>query len=411
MKELLDLIIFGTPFAWILLAITFLAIILIPQLFGIKTLNGLIFAQITLFFNAVPIIAGLSYEAVLVERGIHFFAVEFLFYVVIYAIYGRLLRRREQVLEALQRFFASKATIPFIVLILLVAISNAALTPTDGSSRIEYMTKAWFSLLKPLINLALPLAYIGVFILLLNPKRRHLGYLLLAITIISNMMAGSKASFAISLLSACLLLRDLAISFPRLRMRGQDKLKLSLFVAVMVVVALTRINTSAADLSDRFFLFGEATMMTYFADQPTAACQNVSTFASMHRGLARLAGDSSANNIDTLFGFALMIEATGANSFTGPNARLSAYALCNFAGERILLFAIVVAVYLCLMLIVFFSSLNRPRLLAIVYPFILISVSSASQDFNLIMQDITIFIALLCLSLFIRTSKPRPSHA
>jgi hypothetical protein len=151
--------------------------------------------------------------------------------------------------------------------------------------------------------------------------------------------------------------------------------------------------------------------LTYFADQPTAACESVSTFASMHRGLARLAGDSSANDIDTLFGFALMIEATGFNTFTGPNARLSAYALCNFADERIVFWAIVVVAYLGLMLIVFSLSLNRPGLLAIVYPFFLVSLAAASQDFNLIMQDITLCCALLCVLVFILASKPRLSHA
>jgi hypothetical protein len=137
----------------------------------------------------------------------------------------------------------------------------------------------------------------------------------------------------------------------------------------------------------------------------------VSTFASMHRGWARLAGDSSATNIDTLFGFALMIEAVGVNTFTGPNARVSAYALCNFADERILLCAVVIFVYLGLLLRVASRCLNRPRLLAVVYPFALVSLSGASQDFNLIMQDITLFFVLLLLLVLIPVSKPRVSHA
>ena len=410
MKDLLEVIVFDTPFSWTLLAITALSVVLVPRFFGVKMLNGLLFAQMTLFFNAIAIIAGLSNEAILVERAIHFFSVELLFFALIYATYGHLLKRREQVLAALQRFFGSKAAIPFIAFMMLVASFNAVVTPTDGSSRIEYMTNAWFSLVKPFIQLALPLSYLGVFILLLNPKRRRLGYLLLVTTVTSNIMTGSKASFAYSLLSAFLMLRDLSISHYRLRIRAQDKVKLFLFVAAMIGVALTRLNVSPADVSDRFFLFGEATILIYFADQPTAACEGVSTFASMHRGLARLAGDSSANDIDTLFGFALMIEATGVNTFTGPNARLSAYALCNFPDERIVFWAIVVAVYLGLMLVVFSLSLNRPRLLAILYPFFLVSLAAASQDFNLIMQDITLFCGLLCVLVFILASKPRPTH-
>jgi hypothetical protein len=171
------------------------------------------------------------------------------------------------------------------------------------------------------------------------------------------------------------------------------------------------LDVSAADVYDRFFLFGEPIFLTYFSDRPTAACENVSTFASMHRGWARLAGDPSATNIDTLFGFALMIEAVGVNTFTGPNARLSAYALCNFADERIVLCAIVVLAYLGLMLLVFSLALKRPKLLSILYPFFLVSLAGASQDFNLIMQDITIFCALIFALIFIPASKPRLSHA
>lgn len=410
MKDLLDLIVFDTPFAWALLSITTLAIVLMPRLFGVKWLNGLLFAQITLFFNSISIIAGLSADAIPDERGIHFFAVEFAYLAIMYAVYKRLIRQRAKVFDALQRFFDGHGAIPFVCFIALIAVFNFLVTPTDGSSRIEYMTGAWFSLLKPFIQLATPLSYLGVFILLLNKRRRRLGYTLFATVVLSNVMTGSKASFAFGLLTAFLALRDLSID-PKLQIRKADKLKLSLFVAAAVSLALTRLEVSAADVSDRFFLFAEPTLLTYFSDRPTAACENVSTFASMHRGWARLAGDTSATNIDTLFGFALMIEATGVNTFTGPNARLSAYALCNFADERIMLCAIVVAAYLGLLLLVFSLYLNRPGLLAIVYPFFLVSLAGASQDFNLIMQDITLFGALLVSLVFIPASKRRLRHA
>jgi hypothetical protein len=410
MKDLLDLIVFETVFAWTLLSIIVLAMGVMPRLFGVNWLNGLLFAQVTLFFNATTIIAGLSTENVQVGRGFHFFAVEFLFLAATYFVYSRLIRHRTKVFEALHRFFDGPGTVPFVCFMILIAIFNFLVTPTDGSSRIEFMTDAWFSLLKPFIQLAMPLSYLGVFILLLNKRRRRLGYALLAIAVLSNVMTGSKASFAFGLFTAFLALRDLSVE-PKLHIRTADMLKLSLFVAAAVSLTLTRLDVTAADVYDRFFLFGEATILTYFSERPTAACENVSTFASMHRGWARLAGDPSATNIDTLFGFALMIETTGVNTFTGPNARLSAYALCNFADERIILFAIVVVAYLILLLLVFLLSLRRPRLLAIVYPFSLVSLAGASQDFNLIMQDITLFCALLFALMFILVSKPRPRHA
>jgi len=410
MKDLLDLIVFDTLFAWTFLTMTVLAIFLMPMLFGVKWLNGLLFAQITLLFNAIAIIAGLSTEAISDERGFHFFVVEFAFLAAMYSMYSRLIRHRAKVLDALQSFFNGQRAIPFVCFVALIAVFNFLVTPIDGSSRIEYMTGEWFSVLKPFIQIATPLSYLGVFIFLLNKRRRRLGYALLAIAVLSNVMTGSKASFALSLLSAFFALRDLSID-QKLHIRLGDKLKLSLFVSVTIVLALIRLDVSVADLYDRFFLFGESTILTYFSDRPTAACENVSTFASMHRGWARLAGDPSATNIDTLFGFALMIEALGVNTFTGPNARLSAYALCNFADERIVLCAIVVAAYLGLMLMVYSLSLNRPGLLAIVYPFFLVSLAGASQDFNIIMQDITLFSALLVALVFISASKRRRIHA
>jgi hypothetical protein len=225
MKDLLDLIVFDSAFAWMLLAITVLTISVIPRLFGVKWLNGLIFAQVTLFFNATTIIAGLSTGAVPDDRGVHFFCVEFLFLAGMYAVYSRLIRHRTKVLEALHRFFDGPGAVPFASLIVLIAIFNFLVTPTDGSSRIEYMTGAWFSLLKPFIQLATPLSYLGVFILLLNKRRRRLGYALLATAVLSNVMTGSKASFAFSLFTAYLALRDLSIN-PKLQLRSADKLKL-----------------------------------------------------------------------------------------------------------------------------------------------------------------------------------------
>lgn len=405
MKELLDLVVFDNVFAWTLFAVTFVGIAVIPKLFGVNLLNGLVLAQIMLLFNALPIIAGLSTDAISIERGIHFFGVEFVFLTVMYAIYSRLLRKRVQIFAALNRFFDSSAAKMLVGMMVLIAVFDFIVVPTDGSSRITYMTASWFSFVSPFIQLATSMAYFGVFLLLQNTRRRRLGYVLLMVAIIDSILTGSKASFAFGLLIAFLALRDL--SPDRMRIRYGDKLKLFVLVGTMVVLALTRLNVSFADVGDRFFLYGEATILTYFSDKPTTACENVSTFASMHRGLARLAGDPSANDIDTLFGYALMIQATGVNTFTGPNARLSAYTLCNFPGERIVLCAIVVVVYLVLLLAVFRRALARPMYLAVVYPFLLGSISSAAQDFNLIMQGITVFILLLIATIFLYA---KPSH-
>lgn len=402
MKELLSLLTFDTFASWLVILLVFLLIITIPRLFHVDWLNGLLLAQVTLFFTSLTTIAGLSNGVISLQLGIHFFSVEYIFYIVEYALYGYLLRSRAKVLVALNSFFGGKMALPFLAVSILICIFNYLVLPGEGGSRIAYMTGAWYSFVKPFIQFLAPLSSIGVFLLLLNKKRRWLGYALLIVVIAGSVISGSKASFAISLVSSFLLLRDL-FGETQIKFKLIDKASVVLLLICAIIIALSRLEVGLSDLFDRFFLFGEANLLTYFSDQPTAACDGLSMFAKMHRGWARLAGDISANNIDTLFGYALMIQAIGVNTFTGPNARLSAYALCNFPGINFIFLAIVLAGYAGLALSVFRRFLSSPLILAFVYPFLISSLSSAAQDFNIIMQDITYLLALLLAGLFLRS--------
>jgi hypothetical protein len=397
MTDLLDRLIFDSNFSWLLIALTLLAIAIMPRLFNLNYINGLIHQQIMLFFNATSIIAGLNSQAISVARGLHFYIIEFSFLALTYAAYRYLLKYRALVLAAMQKFLNRKGTLFIIAIVAMMAVFNYLLAPTDGSSRIAYMTEAWFSLVKPFIYIITPLSYFAVFILIPNRNRRCFGYILLLATVIANIATGSKASFSLGLITAYLAVRDLA-GPARFKIRQQDFVKLALFVGATIIFALARLEVSIADIRDRFFLWGEATILTYFSDTPTAACAHVSTFASMHRGLARFLGDTSAQDINTLFGYALTIEELGVNTFTGPNARLSAYMLCNFSDERIAFGAFVILVYFLFMFFLFRRIINRPAYIALIYPFFLTSLASASQDFALIMQAITVFSILLILT-------------
>lgn len=406
MSNLLDVIVFQTVFSWALLAVTVLVMVLMPRLFGLNYLNGLMYAQMTLLFNVVPIISGLDAETVSIGRGFHFYIIEFLFFALIFAAYRILLAYSVRVLTALREFFDGQGALYLTAFAIAMAFFNYLFTPTDGSSRIEYMTNVWFSFVKPFIQLATPLTYLGVFICITSQKRRHLGYVLLATVVIANIATGSKASFVFGLLTAFLMLRDFA-KVSLLKLRHQDKWVILIFVTAAIVYALARLEVSFVDIYERFFLFADATILTYFSNYPTAACVNVSTFASMHRGWARLLGDPSAMDINTLFGFALTIQELGVNTLTGPNGRLSAYFLCNFLDERVFFGAVVVLAYFSLLLLLFRRLLNRTKLLALVYPFLVFSLGSASQDFNLIMQDITIFVVLLLITIFLYSIRAR----
>jgi hypothetical protein len=189
-------------------------------------------------------------------------------------------------------------------------------------------------------------------------------------------------------------------------LRYSDHWKL-VFVAIpFALFALARLEVTPSDVADRFLLFGEATILTYFSDTPTEACRDVSTLASMHRGVARALGDTSANDIDTLFGFALTKLHTGVNTFTGPNGRFSAYVLCNFPGAKYSLAWVVVGIYFGLIAWLLRRSLRRRLHLAVVYPYIVTSFGLASQDFNLIMADITLA-SLLLVTTIAFTPAPR----
>jgi len=191
-----------------------------------------------------------------------------------------------------------------------------------------------------------------------------------------------------------LALRDL--SGPRTHvLKAADRWRLVLLAVPLAMTALVRLEVTPADVVERFMLFGEATILVYFADEPTAACEGVSTVASMHRGVARLLGDESANDIDTLFGFALTKIHLGVNTMTGPNGRLSPYFLCNFPGANLALGWLIVLLYRSLLLALYRRTRHRPLLLAVVFPYVVTSLGLASQDFNLVMADITITSGLL----------------
>ncbi len=394
MTALLELLIFKSALAWVLMGASLLVLVFLPKLLGLNFLNGMLNAQITLFFNILTMVGGLDADLIDSGRIVHFFVIEFGFLVAILLTYRWALRYRLHVLGALQRFFNGNGAYLLTAFMGLLTAFNFVEAPSDGSSRIEYMTQGWFSLLKPLIQIATPLSYLGVFMLLLNPRRKMLGYLLLVISILANVATGSKASFLLSLGFAYLAVRDLTAG-QKIAMTKTERTVIVAFTGLAAVIALSHLAVDASDLLDRFFLYGEANILTYFSPDPTAACSNVSLFAAMHRGWARLLGDSSALDIDTLFGFALMIQETGVNTLTGPNARLSAYFLCNFPDARIVFGLIDVAFYLLLIRSSFSQAVRHPKILAVFYPFMLASLYGASQDFNLIMQDITIMCGLI----------------
>jgi len=397
LADLLELVQLDGLALWLSIVVALAGIAVIPRFFGLNRVNALAFAQVTLAFNVVIMLAGWDSHEVSGYSIVHFFATEYAFLCFTCAAYRPIIARRRQVNAAFATFFAGRGGTWTAGLMVAIVAFNYAIAPSDGSSRIAYMTSGWFSLVRPVVQLTTPMAYVGILVMLTLPRRRTLGFVLLLLSIGASILSGSKASFLFGLAMAALLLRDLSGS-GRLEVRAADRWKIAAVAIPMALYALARLEVTPADVLDRFFLFGEANILTYFSDRPTEACEGVSTFASMHRGLARALGDASANDIDTLFGFALTKLHVGINTFTGPNGRLSAYMICNFPGVQMVLGWVVVAVYFALLALLRRRILNRPLQLAAVLPYLVTSLNNASQDFNLIMGDITLACLLLLLT-------------
>lgn len=394
MKDLLDLVAFENALAWFWIVATILIIVMLPRLFGLRYVNALAYAQMTLAFNCVPTIAGQTSGLIDIGRTLHFFATEFAFFSLTCWVYAKVLNQHRSISGALNHFFAGQGGLWLTGFMVTIGFFNFAVAPVEGESRIAYMTADWFSLVKPFIQLATPLAYVGIFVMLMNKPRRRIGLLLFVVTVTANVLTGSKASFLFSLATAGLALRDLSVGKP-FRLRNADKWKLAAAAVPIAMFALVRLEVTPADVADRFMLFGEANILTYFSDAPTEACRDVSTLASMHRGVARAVGDASANDIDTLFGFALTKLYLGVNTMTGPNGRLSAYMICNFAGARAAFGWLMIGIYFSLLWWLLQRSRKNPTRLAVVFPYLVTSFGYASQDFNLIMADVTLGSLLL----------------
>src|SRR5260370_14183273 len=198
----------------------------------------------------------------------------------------------------------------------------------NGASRIEFMTASWFSYFRPIMSILVLLSFLFP-LYLLDCGHRFLPLSILASSVISNVASGSKASFVFGIVGSLLLYQDLKGS--RIVIPRALRFALLIVMSLSGALALVRLNVSMADLADRFVKFGESTIMVYYSDDPSAASSGVSTLAKVHRGVAKLLGDSSANDIDTLFGFSLSGLEYRGPSLPSPTTPISCYMLFNYS--------------------------------------------------------------------------------
>ena len=310
--------------------------------------------------------------------------------------YAYIVRRGKLAQDEITHFFASSVPYILITIGLVLAAFTYVVTPQDGTSRIAYQTNYWYSLVKPIGAFVGPVSYFASFVVLMVHNKRVPAYALLIVSVLSNIASGSKGAFIMQALTAFLMVRDLDLT-ARFRVNRLDLFLGTAGLVSGLVLSLQRLRLDVADLWDRIMLFGEPTLLTYFAPDPTAACRTLSLLAKMHRGWARMIGDPGALDIDTLFGYAWTIQYVGVNTFTGPNARFSAYLICNFPDSEIIYGLIMTALYFTLVITAIRACFRQNLFVPVVYAFVVSSITLVGQDFNVLMQDINFMIGLIVL--------------
>lgn len=371
--------------------------------------SGLFPAQLALAFNAAVVGHLYLLDEVSGARVAHFVVVEGSVYLVLAWQYRQLARDRHDIIDAVNQFIDRHGKLVTGVLVGLTTL-NLVFVPRGGESRLLHQTAYWFSLVRPIQSFLLPVASLAVFAQL-AVRRRGTALKLTALLAAQSISSGSKGFFLISLAMWALVLRDMGATFG---LRRRTYLAAGVLGFAMTLVNVVLVNTSLTDLTERFVAFGDAAMMVYPAVDPTAACANVSVLTSMHRGLARLLGDRSAADIDTLFGFALTIEAYGENSLTGPNARIGPYALCAFPSWSIVLLALVAGLYLGAIRYVTGTlqrRLDSPTCTALVFPFAITSVNGFAIDYYQALSDLTALVLFTGALLVFSALRRRASEA
>jgi hypothetical protein len=258
------------------------------------------------------------------------------------------------------------------------------------------MTASWFSYFRPAISILGPLSFFFP-IYLLDRGRSFLPLSIVAAAVVSSIASGSKGALVFGLISAWLLYEDL--KGARLVIPKALRLVLLLAISLSALFGLERLDVGLSELAQRFVRFGESTIMVYYADDPAAAAAGVSTIAKIHRGAAKLLGDGSAADVDTLFGFALSREDNGAHNFTGPNAQVSSYMLCNYSGWQNLLGLASILGYLAT--VNWFVGHFMYRQItgcALLFPFVVASLNDFLQDYYQGMSDMTLMVMLALAS-------------
>jgi hypothetical protein len=319
----------------------------------------------------------------------------------VYYIYKQLVNNRHLVLERFTHLPLKQIASVIIVYNLIMILISLKYVVNSDSSRIEYMTASWFSYFKPITMLLGSLCFI-VPIFLLGQGKKKIATIIIALTILANILGGSKASFVLGIITALLIYKD----FNGTHLVTSKLFKYNMVAGIFIITlfAFSRLNVGIVDIGSRLVLTGEGTIMVYYSNEPTLAAVGLTTAAKIHRGIAKFLGDKSAANIDTLFGFALSIVHYGENTFTGPNSSIPAYMLCNYQGMDNIIGVLSILGYF--LIIRFFLKalvigLNF-KSGVIFFPFVIDSITTYPQDYYTGMANVTVIFEIILFLILVK---------
>ncbi len=360
-----------------------------------KLLNGLALFSLASTIVFTVILNLLANKMITIGSFLQFVYVDAALFVVVLFMYRIFIIHSRRINFIMIAKRLSRRKLSLIIMILLgLALINYINVLGDGSSRIAFHQKRWYTFVRMTAHLINPLSYLLVF-LLIKCKRTLAALFVTAAIVATSVLALSKAGFMISFAAMFLVYRDL-VGVTKRELRS-----LMFFAIVLTGVAswnLYSMGINPGKLFERFVHYAEATIMVYPAADPTSAFKDNSTFSNIHRGIARLAGDSTATDIDTLYGYALSKEFYGQNTLTGPNARIGAYALCVFPGWHVLVLYTVIFSYLFVSWRVYLIMVSRGGLyVLLICPFYIASITHIVLDYNTAMALLTEMVVLMII--------------
>lgn len=390
------LVLYPNIFVIILVAVGVSFCLVNKLMFG-TYLCGLAALQFPTIIVTTVIIDLFTRDLVEFERLLHFIAVEGLLYVFVLLFYLHIIRMPNLVPDFIK--FYEKYSYIVIAPAFFICMINFYNVDWSGS-RVAFHTSYWYSFIRPISTLFMPLLSLGIFINIFR-KRYLVGLFFTALALILSISAGSKGAFIISMVCWYLVYRDIF---------GYSLLNLSAksisFCLICIAGAYFNVSAVGVDLFSlftRIISYGDASFLIYQADNPTLACADQSVMSLSHRGFARLIGDSAATDPSTLFGFAFSEVFYGGHDFTGPNARIGAYTLCAFPGVGAIYMFFLFFVYLIIlrsMVHLKLRGISRYKLSSIFLPFVISSLTASLMDYNRVMSDVTFVLMMYVLVVF-----------